>query len=96
MKLFNTLVEIKTGKKDLHLKAIFIENAFFSKEWAYFIYYYDLKSNTYYVNDLNYPWTENRTSAINIIEQIMTKAYLQEATSFINISPILISSAIFT
>ena len=85
MKLFNTLVEIKTGKKELHLKAIFIENAYFWKEWAYFIYYYDLKSNTYYINDLNYPWTENRTSAINIIEQIMTKAYLQEVTSLVNI-----------
>lgn len=32
MKLFNTLLEIKTSKKDLVLKAIFIENALFSKE----------------------------------------------------------------
>jgi hypothetical protein len=29
MKLFNTLLEIKTGKKDLSLSAIFIENALY-------------------------------------------------------------------
>ena len=85
MKLFNTLLGIKTGKKDLPLRAIFIENAFYWKEWAYFIYYYDIRTNSYYINDLDYPWTENRTSAINIIEHIITKAYLQEMTSLVNI-----------
>lgn len=29
MKLFNTLLEIKTGKKDLDTKAIFIEDAIY-------------------------------------------------------------------
>lgn len=85
MKLFNTLLEIKTGTKDLPLKAIFIDNAFVWWKWAYFIYYYDMLNNTFYINDLDYPWTENRISAINIIEQIITKAYKQEMNSFINI-----------
>lgn len=85
MKLFNTLLEIKTGKKGLPLKAVFIKNSFFWWEGAYFIYYYDMINNTFYINDLNYPWTENRTSAINIIEQIITKAYKQEMNSFIDI-----------
>jgi len=29
MKLFNTLLEIKIGKKDLALKAVFVENSIF-------------------------------------------------------------------
>ena len=29
MKLFDSLVEIKTGKKDLPLKTVYIENAIF-------------------------------------------------------------------
>lgn len=85
MKLFNTLLEIKTGKKELPLKAIFLENAYFGWEWAYFIYHYDMVNNTFYINDLDYPWTENRTRAINIIEHIITKAYKQELNSFVDI-----------
>lgn len=85
MKLFNTLLEIKTGKKNLPLKAIFIENSLYWKEWTYFIYYYDVLNNSFYINDLNYPWTENRTSAINIIENIITKAYRQEMNSLVDI-----------
>lgn len=89
MKLFNTLLEIKTGKKDLPLSAIFIENALYWWEWAYFIYHYDTINNVFYINDLNYPWTENRTSAINIIEQIVTKAYKQEMNSLNDIMRII-------
>ena len=85
MKLFNTLLEIKTGKKDLQLKAIFIENSLYWKERTYFIYHYDMVNNTFYINDLNYPWTENRASAINIIEHIITKAYKQEMNSLVDI-----------
>ena len=75
MKLFNTLLEIKTGKKDLALKAVFIEDSLYGWEGAYYIYHYDIENNTFYINDLDYPWTENRISAINIAEQIITKAY---------------------
>lgn len=89
MKLFDSLVEIKTGKKDLPLKTVYIENAIFWTEWAYFIYYYDTLHNAFYINDLNYPWTENRTSAINIIEQIITKAYKQEMNSLSDILKII-------
>jgi len=82
MKLFNTLLEIKTSKKDLPLKAIFIENSFHSKEWSYFIYHYDIKNNAFYINDLDYSWTENRVNAIDIIEHIITTAYKQELNSY--------------
>lgn len=92
MKLFNTLLEIKTAKKDLPLSAVFIENALYWWEWAYFIYHYDTLNNIFYINDLNYPWTENRTSAINIIEQIVTRAYKQEIYSLNDIMRIIQSS----
>jgi len=85
MKLFNTLLEIKTGKKDLALKAVFIEDSLYGWEGAYYIYHYDIENNTFYINDLDYPWTENRISAINIAEQIITKAYKQEMNSFFDI-----------
>ena len=89
MKLFNTLLEIKTGKKDLPLRAIFIENAIYWWTWAYFIYHYDTLNNIFYINDLDYPWTENRTSAINIIEHIINKAYKQEMNSLNDILKII-------
>lgn len=87
MKLFNTLLEIKTAKKDLPLKAVFIENSSHAEDWTYFIYYYDVLNHTFYINDLDYLWTENRTSAINIIEHIITKAFKQE----LNLLPLYIS-----
>lgn len=77
MQLFNTLIEIKTAKKEIPIKAVFIENLIW-KEWTYYIYYYDIKNNTFYINDLDYLWTQNRTSATNIIEHIITKAHKQE------------------
>lgn len=92
MSLFNTLLEIKTGKKDLPLSAIFIENSLYWWEWAYFIYHYDTLNNIFYINDLNYHWTENRTSAINLIEQIITKAYKQEMNSLNDIMRIIQSN----
>jgi hypothetical protein len=41
--------------------------------------------NTFYVNDLDYLGVESRTSAINIIEQIINRAYKQEMDAFIDI-----------
>ena len=84
MKLFNRLLEIKLGKKGLLMKIVFIENSLFRTKWVYFIYHYDNINNTFYINDLDYIWTKNRISAINIIEHIVTKAYKQEMTSFYN------------
>ena len=78
MELFNILLEIKIGKKDLPLKVVFIENSIYEKEWRYFIYYYDMLNHTFYINDLDYLWAENRTRAINIIELIITKTFKQE------------------
>lgn len=54
MKLFNTLLEIKTAQKGLPLKAIFIEKSSDAGVGTYFIYYYDVLNHTFYINDLNY------------------------------------------
>jgi hypothetical protein len=78
MKLFNTLLEIKTTKKNPILKSVFIENSLYWTEWAYFIYHYDMQTHSFYINDLDYFWTKDRTSAIDIIENIITKAFHQE------------------
>lgn len=84
MNLFNTLLQIKTGKKDLLMKLVFIENSAYWKKWTYFGYHYDNINHVFYINDLDYFWTKHRTSAINIIEHIMTKAYTQEIYSMYN------------
>lgn len=76
MSLFETLIDIKTWKKNLLMKSIYIENSLFWKQWTYFIYYHDLVNHTFYINDLD--CKENRTSAINIIERIVNKIYKQE------------------
>jgi len=79
--LFNKLLEIKTWKKDLSIKAVYVPNSTSSGEWTYFVYYYDKYKHTFYINDLK-DWCNNsRASAINIIEHIVSKAYKQEMNS---------------
>lgn len=78
MSLFETLIKIQTWKTDLMIKAVYITNSLIWYKWTYFLYYYDLVNNTFYVDDLNWLWREWRSSAINIIERIITKAYKQE------------------
>jgi hypothetical protein len=49
---------------------------------TYFVYYYDIFTHTFYINDIDKLCSETRTSAINIIENIVNKAYKQEMNSF--------------
>lgn len=81
--IFGDLLEIKTGKKDLVMKAVYVSNSTSTWEWTYFIYYYDLLNHTFYINDLD-NLCNYRTSAINIIEHIITEAYKQEKNSFMD------------
>ena len=83
---FWKILEIKTGKKDLLIKAVYVLNAINNREWTYFIYYYDIFTHTFYINDIDKVCSETRASAINIIENIVNKAYKQEMNSF---SPLL-------
>jgi len=83
--LFEILLEIKTGKKNHLIKAVFVPNAILWGKWAYYLYYYDMVHNTFYVNDLDYGGKEDRASAINVIEQIINRAYKQEMDAFIDI-----------
>jgi len=86
MNYFEKLLEIKTGKKNLLIKAVYVPNSTSTWEWSYFIYYYDTSRHTFYINDLDKPCNlETRVSAINIIENIMTHAFSQETNSLINL-----------
>lgn len=82
MNIFEQLLEIKTGKKDFQIKAVFVPNSTSLWKWTYYIYYYDIFTHTFYINDIDK--TTSRTSAINIIEHITKKAYSQEMNSFVN------------
>lgn len=79
---FWKILEIKTGKKDLLIKAVYVLNSIANIEWTYFVYYYDIFTHTFYINDIDKLCSETRTSAINIIENIVNKAYKQEMNSF--------------
>jgi len=85
MNLFENLLKIKTKKENLVIKAVYIKNSSLSQGGSYFLYYYDMLHNTFYINDLDYVGVQDRTSAINIIEQIVSRAYKLEMNSFIDI-----------
>ena len=77
------MLEIKTGKKNLLIKAVYIDNATSEpNKGAYFVYYYDIYSHSFYINDIDNLCNNTRTRALNIIENIVTKAYHQEMSSF--------------
>ena len=82
--IFWKLLEIKTGKKNLLIKAVYVPNATSEpNKWAYFVYYYDIYSHSFYINDIDNLCNNTRTRALNIIENIVTKAYHQEMSSFV-------------
>lgn len=85
MSIFNTLLEIKTWKKDLPLKAVFIPSSILWEKGSYYIYYYDELHHSFYINDLEKPGESIRSSAINIIEQITNKAYKSEMNFYTDV-----------
>jgi len=78
MSLFETLIKTQTWQVNLLIKAVYVPFSLLWNKGTYFLYYYDLVNNTFYIDDLDWRWREWRSSAINIIERIITKAYLQE------------------
>lgn len=77
MNLFETLLEIKTGKKDLPMKAVYISD---KNSARYFIYYYDSNKHAFYINDL-----DGAKSPPGIIEQVINQAYKQEMNGVIDL-----------
>ena len=85
MNPFELLLEIKTNKTDLQLKAVYVPNCRTSwKLWAYYIYYYDVIEHTFYINGLD-TCAKNRKSPVECIESIMNKAFRQEMNSFVDL-----------
>lgn len=68
MNTFETLLEIKTGKKNISLKAISLKK----DESNYFVYFYDKEKHSLYIN-----WIDIKTN-VSMLEQIINKAYKQE------------------
>jgi len=85
MNQFEKILEIKTGKKEFGIKAVYVPNSTSTWEWSYFIYYYDIFTHTFFISDLDNYCNNTRTKAINIIEHIVNKAYKQEINSFVDI-----------
>lgn len=81
MNLFEKILEIKTWKKNLAIKAVYVPNSTSDGEWTYFVYYYDIFAHTFYINDIDNTCS-NRTSAINIIEHIANEAFQQSMNAF--------------
>ncbi len=77
MNLFETLLEIKTGKKDLPIKAVYVSA---KDAGRYYVYYYDRSKHAFYINDL-----EGKKSPPNIIEQVITLAYKQEMNDAVDL-----------
>lgn len=75
MNTFKTLLEIKTAKKNLSMKAIYIKESVKKEKWTYYIYYYDKRNHSFYINGLKF----NKLN-INILEQVINKAYKQETS----------------
>lgn len=74
MNIFEKLLEIKTGKKALDIKAIYIDKLNSEKFLSYSSYYYDKKTHTFFIN-----WLENSNiKSRKILEEIINKAYNQE------------------
>lgn len=83
--IFENLVEIKSGRKDLLVKAVYFSNPNSKKQGAYYIYYYDLFNHSFYFNDIDNLCIDTRLSVSNILEDILNIAYQKEMNSFIDI-----------
>lgn len=84
MNYFENIVQLKTGRDNLIIKAVYVPNTLMSTDWAYYLYYYDLLKNTFYINDIDKLWNEHRASAINMIEHIVNEAYKLEMNSLLD------------
>lgn len=73
MNIFETLLEIKTGLKNLSIKAIYVKDLQKGWKWNYYIYYYDVENYTLYINGLEF----DKINPI-ILEKIINKVYKQE------------------
>lgn len=89
MDTFQKILEIKTWKKNFVIKAVYVPNSTSDKTGSYFVYYYDLLTHSFYINDLDNLCNNTRSKAINIIEHIINNAYNQEVKSLIDVVKII-------
>lgn len=73
MNTFETLLEIKTARKNLSFKAIYIKNSTKKLKWSFYIYYYNKGSHSFYINGL-----DKKTISENTLEEIINRAFKKE------------------
>lgn len=74
MNTFETLLEIKTAKKNLWLRAIYIKNQKKKWKWTYYIYYYDVMSHSFHINWIS----RNKVVTKKVLEEIINRAYKRD------------------
>lgn len=82
MNLFETLLEIKTARRHLNIKAVYIPNSTKEWAWSYYTYYYDAIKHSLYINNLD---SNTKQNAMKIIDKIVNSAYKKEMSQFIDI-----------
>lgn len=70
---FETLLEIKTAKKNLSLKAIYIKHPSKKLKWTFYIYYFDKISHSLHIN-----WINKKTISESSLEEIINRVFKKE------------------
>lgn len=66
-------MEIKTAKKGLSFKAVYIKHPKKKLKWSFYIYYYNKASHAFYINGLN-----KKTISETTLEEIINRAFQKE------------------
>lgn len=74
MNTFEALLEIKTGRKNLCLRAVYIRNSKKKWKWTYYIYFYDLINHSYYINGLS----KNKVVTKRVLKEIINRAFKRD------------------
>lgn len=76
MNIFEILLEIKTGKKNLYQRAIYIKKSLnkWKSWWKCFTYYYDEGKHSFYINGFTQSWAKNKKD----IQEVINRAYKRE------------------
>lgn len=74
MNIFEKLLEIKTAKKNLSLKAIYIKHPIKKLKWSFYIYYYNQASHSFYIN-----WLDKKTISESALEEVINRAFKKES-----------------
>ena len=73
MNTFKKILEIKTAKKNLFFKAIYIKHKSEKLKWTFYIYYYHKESHCFYIN-----WINKKTISEKNLNEIINRTFKKE------------------